>query len=248
MTTTDRPVAVITGASRGIGAATARRLGADGYDLVLAARSENTLQRVASEVAREHDVTAHAVPTDVTDPDEVAALAETTVDRLGRIDVTVVNAGVGERRNVPLDELSLSEYETVRATNVDGAFYTARATLPALRDTEGTLVFLGSYKGKFPSTSTPVYAASKWWLRGFAHSLAGRVGPDGVAVSVINPTGVPTSFGRDTRGTPNAQTLDPDATVSAADVADAVATAVTQDAPGAVAELDLFRRDVHERF
>jgi short-subunit dehydrogenase len=93
-----------------------------------------------------------------------------------------------------------------------------------------------------------VYAASKWWLRGFAKSVAGRVGPDGVAVSLVNPSGVPTGFARDTRETTNDDRLDPEAVVSAADVADAVLTAVTQDAPGSVAELDLFRRDIYERF
>ena len=242
------PVALVTGAGRGIGAATARRLAADGHRVVLAARTASDLERVAEEIETAHGVAAHAVPTDVTDPEAVRALVDTTRERCGRLDVAVVNAGVGEPRNVPLEELSLETYDTVTRTNVDGAFYTARATLPALRATAGTLVFVGSYLGKFPSTKTPVYAASKWWLRGFAHSVAGRVGQDGVAVSLVNPSGVDTSFGRDTRGVSNAERLDPDAVVSAADVADAVATCVDQDAPGTVAELDLFRRDIHEKF
>lgn len=245
--TADR-VALVTGASRGIGKATAHRLAADGFDAVLAARSGDELRAVADDIEDAADVTAHAVPTDVTDPDAVEALVDTTLERFGRLDATVVNAGVGERRNVPLADLSVEEFRTVRATNVDGAFYTTRAVLDHLRDTDGTLVFVGSYKGKYPSTSTPVYAASKWWLRGFAQSVAGRAGSDGVAVSLVNPTGVPTSFGRDTREQENADLLADRDVISAGDVADAIATAVGQDSPGAITELDLFRRDIYERF
>ncbi len=247
--TTDRTrVALVTGASRGIGAETARQLAADGFNLVLAARSETPLQRVAEDITTSHDGTAHAVPTDVTDPDAVAALVETTLERFGRLDAVVVNAGTGERRNVPLTELSLEEYHTVRATNVDGAFYTTRAVVDHLRETDGTLVFVGSYKGKYPSTSTPVYAASKWWLRGFAQSVAGRLGSDGVAVSLVNPTGVTTDFGRDTREQTNVELLDAEDALTASDVAKTIVTAVDQDAPGAITELDLFRRDIYERF
>lgn len=241
-------VALITGASRGIGAATAARLAADGYDLVLAARSEDDLRAVADEVADGRPVEARAVPTDVTDPDAVQSLVDAAVEHFGRLDAVVVNAGTGEGRNVPLDELAIEEYRRVRATNVDGAFYTARSALEPLRQSEGTLVFVGSFKGTYPSASTPVYAATKWWLRGFAKSVAGRVGPDGVAVSLVNPSGVPTAFGRDLRETTNTDRLDADAELSADDVADAIAAAVAQDGPGAITELDLFRRDIYERF
>jgi len=245
---TASPVALVTGASRGIGAATADALAADGFDVVLAARTESDLRAVADGIAADHGVTAHTVPTDVTDPDAVQSLVDATLERFGRLDAAVVNAGTGERRDVPLADLPLDEYRRVRATNVDGAFYTTRAVLDPLRKTDGALVFVGSYKAKYPSTSTPVYAASKWWLRGFAKSVAGRAGPDGVAVSLVNPSGVPTEFARESRETTNADRLDPATVVSAADVADAIVTAVDQGAPGAVAELDLFRRDIYERF
>jgi len=242
------PVALVTGASRGIGRATASRLAGGGYDVVLAARTESDLRDAADAIASEHGAETRVVPTDVTDPHAVQSLVDATVERFGRLDVAVVNAGTGERRNRPIDEIPLEEYHAVRATNVDGAFYTARAALDPLRDTDGTLVFVGSFKAKYPSTSTPVYAASKWWLRGFAHSLAGRVGPDGVAVSLVNPSGVPTEFARERRERTNAERLDPDEEITAEDVADAIVTAVSQESPGAISELDLFRRDIYERF
>ena len=225
-------VALVTGASAGIGAATARRFARDGAAVVLAARRAERLDELAAAL-RAEGTEALAVPTDVTDREAVEAL---------------VAAGTGERRNVPIADLPPAEFETVTRTNVDGAFHTAAAAVPALRETSGSLVFLGSYKGHHPSSSTPVYAASKWWLRGFAASLAARLGPDGVGVTVVNPSGVPTEFGRELRETTNADRLDPDATLSAADVADAVVYAAGQDAPATVTELDLYRRDILGRF
>jgi NADP-dependent 3-hydroxy acid dehydrogenase YdfG len=191
---------------------------------------------------------ALAVPTDVTDLDAVAGLVDATLDRFGRLDGVVVNAGTGEQPDVPLSELSLDQFEQVTDVNVKGAFYTVRAALPAIRERSGAVVFLGSYKGKYPSTATPIYAASKWWLRGFAASLAGRVGPEGVQVGVVNPSGVPTAFGGEFREQSNDDRLDPDAELSIEDVADAVAYVLSNASPAAVTELDLFREDIYERF
>lgn len=241
------PVALVTGASSGIGAATARRFAETGTNVVLAARSQDTLAAVAED-CHEAGVDALAVPTDVTDPAAVEALVEATTERFGRLDTAVVNAGIGEQRDVPLSELPREQFERVTETNVHGAFYTTQAVLPALREAAGALVFVGSYKGKYPSTSTPVYAASKWWLRGFAASVAGRVGPEDVAVTVVNPSGVPTDFGSEFRPETNTETLDPAVTVGAEDVADAIVYAATRPGPAAVAELDLYRQDIHERF
>ncbi|PSQ51319.1 short-chain dehydrogenase [Halobacteriales archaeon SW_8_65_20] len=237
-------VVLVTGASSGIGAATARELANTGRQVVLAARTAEPLDRLATDLPTE----ALAVPTDVTDPDAVEALVDATLERFGRLDGVVVNAGTGEQPDVPLSELPLDQFEQVTRVNVDGAFHTVRAALPAVRDQSGAIVFTGSYKGKYPSPSTPVYAASKWWLRGFAASLAGRVGPDGVQVGVVNPSGVPTAFGETFRDEPNSDRLDPDAELSAADVADAISYVLSQSSPGAVTELDLFREDIYERF
>lgn len=242
-----RDVALITGGSSGIGAATARRLADAGTDVVLAARDESSLAAVAAD-CEAAGVDALAVPTDVTDREAVEALVDATTERFGRLDTVVVNAGIGEARDVPIDELPIEQFERVTATNVHGAYYTARAAVPALRATGGSLVFVGSYKGKHPSTSTPVYAASKWWLRGFALSVAGRVGPDGVGVTLVNPSGVTTGFGAEFRDRTNERALDDAATLDPSDVAAAVAYAVDQDAPATVTELDVNRRDIYERF
>lgn len=242
-----RTVTVITGASSGIGAATARQLAHEGSDLVLAARSVKRLEDVAAE-CRNEGVEAAVVPTNVTEYGDVESLIEATRERFGRLDAVVVNAGTGEQRDRQIEELPLEQFETVTATNVHGAFYTTRAALPALREHGGTIVFVGSYKGRYPSTSTPVYAASKWWLRGFAKSVAGQVGSDGVGVSVVNPTGVRTEFGSQFRAETNNEALEAETTVSADDVAEAITYAIDQDAPTVAAEIDLYRQDVYERF
>ena len=243
----ERPVALVTGASRGIGVATATQLAETGYDVVLAARESPALETAAEQV-RTRGARALAVPTDVGEPAAIEALVATIDERFGRLDAAIVNAGTGEPRDVPLEELALEDYRQVVHTNVDGAFLTTRAVLPALRAAEGALVYVGSYMAVYPNTSTPIYAASKWWLRGFAHSVAGRVGPDGVTVSLINPSGVPTNFGADLREQANDERLDAAEELSADQVAESIGFAVETAAPGAVAELNLFRQDIYERF
>jgi NADP-dependent 3-hydroxy acid dehydrogenase YdfG len=245
-----RPVALVTGASAGIGAATAERLAADGYAVVLAARRADRLADLAERLTATHGVPAHAVPTDVTDADAVAALAETAIERTGAggLDAVVASAGVGEERDDDPETLPMAQYRRVMATNVDGVFHVARATLPHLRERDGVFVLLGSFKGRYPSASTPVYAATKWWLRGFARSVAARAGTDGVGVSVINPTGVRTEFGAELRGETNDDRLPAGETLEPETVADAVAFAVDQEPPAVVSELNLDRRDVLARF
>lgn len=245
---TDSPeVTVITGGSSGIGAATARQFAAAGSHIVLAARRQQPLSELATELEAE-GVETLAVPTDVTDPDDVGALFEATLDHFGRLDTVVVNAGTGEKRQIPLEEFPIEQFRAVTRTNVDGAFFTTREAVAALKRSQGTLVYVGSYKGKYPSTSTPVYAASKWWLRGFAASVAGRVGPDGVAVTLINPSGVPTKFGSQFRDETNDESLDPEQTITADDVATAIRYAADQESPAAAAEIDLYRQDIYEQF
>jgi NADP-dependent 3-hydroxy acid dehydrogenase YdfG len=240
-------VALITGASSGIGAATARRLADAGADVVLAARGSSALADVAAD-CESAGVEALAVPTDVTEYAAVEALVDATIERFGRIDTVVISAGIGEVRDVPIPELPLEQFERVTETNVHGAYYTTRATLPALEAAGGALVFVGSFKGRHPSTSTPVYAASKWWLRGFALSIAGRAGPDGVGVTLVNPSGVTTPFGSEFRDRSNVTALDDESTLDATDVAGAIAYAAAQEPPATVTELDLNRRDILERF
>jgi len=183
-TSLDGQTAIVTGASAGIGAATCRRLAAKGANVVLAARSESRLDDLAAELHSESDAETLVVPTDVRKEWAVDALITETVDTFGGIDILVNNAGLS--RGSEVAEMSTEEYETVQETNVDGVFYMTRAAIPHVTEREGHLIFLGSFAGQYPRSFNPVYAASKWWTRGFAKSVAAQVGDDGVGVTVIN--------------------------------------------------------------
>jgi NADP-dependent 3-hydroxy acid dehydrogenase YdfG len=242
--------ALITGASAGIGRATATALAAAGANVVLAARRSQELERLADDVETEHGVEALPVPTDVTDETEVETLVEATVERFGGLNVVVNNAGTGTERDVGVEELPSEQYHTVMDVNTDGMFFTTRAALPHLRESTGTLVFIGSFAAKYPRPKAPVYAATKWWTRGFALSLAGRVGQDGVGVSVIHPSEVLTEFGKDFRaeGELAMNKYDAERVTAPSAIADAVVYAATRNPPDAVTELDLYRRDKFEGF
>jgi len=240
--------ALITGASAGIGRATAHALARDGADVALAARREDRLRELADAVADEHGVETLAVPTDVTDYEQVEQLVESTVEAFGGLDLVVSNAGIGTPRDTPVDELGLDTFHDVMAVNTSGMFYTARAAADHLRESDGTLVFVGSFAGKHPRPHGPVYAATKWWTQGFALSLSGQLGEDGVAVSLVNPAGVTTEFGKEYREQTNAELLDSDEVLTPEEVAEGIAYAARVESPNAVSELNLYNRDKFSHF
>ena len=125
--------------------------------------------------------------------------------------------------------------------NVDGYFFPTREALPHVRESGGTLVFIGSFAGQYPRPVNPVYAATKWWVRGFAKSVSADVGEDDVAVTVINPAEVRTEFGGDD-GEAFEDRFEPGEVSEPEEIAAAVRFAAEQD-PSMVSELDLYRRD-----
>ena len=241
--TLDGQSAIVTGASAGIGRATAHELAAVGANVVLAARSADTLDTIAADITEEYGVEAVAVPRDVQDEHAVDALVETTVEEFDGLDILVNNAGLA--RGGAIADMTTDEYRTMMRTNVDGSFFTTRAALPHLQDSEGTLVFVASFAGEYPRPVNPVYAASKWWVRGFAKSLSGQVGGD-VAVTLVNPSEVRSQFGPE-YGTAYAEKYDPGEVTEPAEVARAIAFAARQS-PSMIHELDITRRDKFELF
>ena len=239
-------VAFVTGASSGIGEETSRTLAREGADVTLVARREERLERLADDIEAEHGVETLVAPADVRDEPAVAAAVEATIDRFGRLDVVVSNAGVPGTDNTPIHEVDLDSYWTLMRVNVDGTFYVVRNAVPHLAETAGNLIFVGSFDGHYPRPRSPTYAASKWWVRGFAHSLAGPAGEEDIGVTVVNPAKVRTEIGR--TGEPSfRERFEPGEVLEPIDVAEAVAFAAKQPPWATVSELDLFTRDKYAR-
>ena len=235
-------VALVTGASAGIGEATVRALAREGADVALAARRRERLEEIADELESSFDAETLVVPTDVRDETAVKSMVETTVETFGRLDILVNNAGLGVGGDV--EETTSEEYRLMMETNVDGVFFATQAAVPHLRKTSGNLVFVGSFAGQYPRPTNPMYAATKWWVRGFAHSVEGQIGPDGIGVSVVNPTEVRTEFGSE-EGDSLEERFEPEEVTEPEEIANAIVFAASQDR-STVHEIDLYRRDKFE--
>lgn len=180
-----------------------RAIARDGATIAVVARRVDRLEALAEELTAEHDVETLALPLDVTDREAVVEAIDTAANAFGRLDVVVSNAGGGREGSIA--DIELEAYHHLMSVNVHGTFYVAWACIPHLKESNGTLIFVGSYAEQYPYPTNPIYRASKWWIRGFAHSLAGAVGRDGVGVSVVNLSEVRTEFGFDYREAANAE-------------------------------------------
>jgi NADP-dependent 3-hydroxy acid dehydrogenase YdfG len=185
----DDKVFLITGASTGIGAATARLAAQEGYRVVLSARSEDKLQQLAAELGG--DDRALAVPADVAVWEDNERLAQTTLDRFGRIDVVFANAGFGAQRSFLGD--SPEHWRGMVLTNVLGVAYTIRATLEALREQTGHMVITSSNAGRRALPGS-LYSATKHAVTAMGESLRQELNGTGCRVTLIEPGMVDTPF------------------------------------------------------
>jgi short-subunit dehydrogenase len=185
-------VVVVTGASSGIGAATAVACARAGMRVALAARRAGRLARVADEV-RAAGGEARVVPTDVADAAQIRELVDGTVAAWGRLDVLVNNAGVGVL--APVEQTTPAEFERLMQVNFHGAVHAVLAALPHMRrQGRGHIVNVASVLGKRASPFRAAYVASKFALVGFSETLRMELRGTGIAVTCVCPVGTATEF------------------------------------------------------
>ena len=182
-------VAIITGASSGIGEALARLFVAEGARVALAARSDEKLRALAAELGEER---ALVVPTDVADQAQCERLVARTVERFGGVDVLVNNAGIGLLGR--LEETDWEHFRQMWEVNFFGALRLTRAALPYLKERHGMVVNISSVAGKVALPYMGGYCASKFALNAFSNSLRMDLAAEGVRVAVICPGRVKTPF------------------------------------------------------
>ena len=222
---------LVTGGSRGIGLAIARRLSAMGSKVAICGRDRDRLEESAALLRREGAAVGAvlAVPADVAKAGDVARLVDRLTQELGPLDIVVNNAGIGVFG--PGQDASEKDWDRVLGTNLKGVFLVCRAVAPGMiaRRT-GHIINISSLAGKNAFANGAVYCASKWGLQGFSYCLAEDLRAHAIRVSVVCPGSVLTKFGPHAGKDPS-KMLQPD------DVAHAVAMLVTQEPQSFVSEV-----------
>ena len=178
-------VAVITGASSGIGAAIARAYAKEGAHVVIAARSADKLQAVAGDI-NEHGGKATAIGCDVTSESSVQALFERVASDCAQLDLLVNNAGLA--KGAPTDALSFEVWREVMSVNLDGAFLCSREAFKLMKkQNRGRIINIGSLSAKMPRVNSAPYTTSKAALEGLTRSLALDGRAYGISVGVLQP-------------------------------------------------------------
>lgn len=189
----DGRVALVTGASSGIGRATAHALAAAGAQVVVADVEQRAGEDAASAIRAEGG-TAQFIACDVSEPEQVRALVAQTVAAFGHLDILINNAGVsgGAQR---LHEMEVEAWDRVIAVNLRGPFLCARYALPHLMDRRGVMVNVASTYGLIGAPQAPAYCASKGGVVNLTRQLAVDYGPSGVRVNAVCPGYIDTDMG-----------------------------------------------------
>jgi NADP-dependent 3-hydroxy acid dehydrogenase YdfG len=230
-------VVAITGASAGIGAATARALAAEGASVVLGARRQERLEELADDLGE----VAAVVEMDVRDPAASARLVDTAMDRFGRLDAVVVNAGIGKYGGIM--DLEDDDLRDMVDTNVNGTIWPIRAAVPHFLDAgAGDIVIVASVAGLRGAGDEAVYAATKFAQVGLAGALDRELRERNIRVSTICPGGTATEFAMGAGRTPDMPGLAD--MLRAEDVAAAIVSVLRQ--PRTMRTLVWSMRSIHE--
>ena len=218
---------LITGASSGIGAATARAAAKAGWNVAMLARSKDRLDVLASEIGDG----ALAIECDVTDRDALKSAVDRAVDTFEGLDAVFANAGMGVDKP-GTEKGDPDEWHAMIHLNIMAVLYTAHATLPHLRRTKGDFVITGSKAGRDHMKGS-IYGATKWFVHGFAGNLAEEMREWGGRCTVISPGMVNTEFFDEEKP----DKLQPE------DIANAVLFAIQQPKTSAIREIHLMPND-----
>jgi len=225
-------VALVTGSSRGIGRAIAKKLAELGAAVSLCGRDPQTLESAAEEVAK-LSPRVLAIPANVTNPTQISALVQATEEKLGPITLLVNNAGIGNPGFGAIQDKSESDWDLVLDTNLKSVFLVSRAVAPLMiQRRRGDIVNISSLAGKNTFAGGGLYCASKWGLQGLSGCMAEDLRGYGIRVSVICPGSVATEFSGQIP-------KDPSKVLAPEDVAHAVAMLVLQGPRSFLSEVHL---------
>ena len=224
----ENKVALVTGASRGIGFAVARGLAGLGAKVALCARDPQRLEKAAAQL-KDSGASVAAIPADLRSANEIAPLVRKAEESLGPLDILVNNAGIGTF--APVQEASEADWDAILDTNLKAVFLLTKAVAPGMiQRRTGHIINIGSLSGRSAFAGGGIYCASKWGLLGFTQCAAEDLRQYGIRVSAVMPGSVATDFsphaGKDT-----SKMLQPE------DVAHAVESIVTQAPQSFISEV-----------
>ncbi len=220
-------IAIVTGASAGIGLATAKKLSEQGATVVLAARSKNILDTLEKEIPN-----SWAIQTDMRKPGDIADLIEKTKEKFGRVDILINNAGQGMRASV--EKINLSEYRDIMELNVFAVVQAMQAVIPVMRaQGGGTIINISSLVSKNYFPELGAYASTKYALNALSLTARAELEKDKIIVSVFHPKMTATDFGKNAHGEKYVSSAGrPGMTVDTAeDVAEQIAKQIESEEP-----------------
>ena len=227
----NQSVAIITGASRGIGRAIAIKFAKEGMAVALVGRDKSALQETADFIQKDSGQPTLQIQVDLKNAQQISHIVDKTIAEWSRIDVLVNNAGVMYQK--PFEDLNQDEIQGMLDVNLRAPILLTQKSLPHIKKQEdGAIINIASLAGKNPVKNGTVYAATKWALRGFAASLMMEVRQDDVRVVTIFPGSVDTDLNRHS-------VLKRDTMMQPEDVAHAAYSALVVDRRTMMSEIDL---------